>query len=107
MASGRSHANFHRGMAIVAGAGLRQRLIDTRFYVAFRLATDGGQFRNNQVARSLEHSLLAERKRLEVAEIIEMLQHSSDLKNVAGAHLVGKILEAIFPIMSGRNKVRA
>ena len=40
-----------------------------------------------------------------MAEIVEMFEHSGNFKNVAGAHLLGKILETIFPIVGGRRKI--
>jgi len=40
-----------------------------------------------------------------MAEIVEMFEHRGDFKDVAGAHLLGKILETIFPIVGGRRKI--
>ena len=40
-----------------------------------------------------------------MTEIVKMFQNLGDLENVAGAHLVGKIFEAIFPVRSGGRKV--
>ena len=40
-----------------------------------------------------------------MAEIVEMFEHSGNFKNVAGAHLLGKLLETIFPIVGGRRKI--
>ena len=34
-----------------------------------------------------------------------MFEHLGDFKDVAGAHLLGKILETIFPIVGGRRKI--
>src|SRR5437588_2678964 len=34
-----------------------------------------------------------------------MLEHLSDFKNIPGAHLVGKIFEAVLPIAWGRGKI--
>src|SRR5690242_6571412 len=34
-----------------------------------------------------------------------MFEHLSDFKNISGAHLVGKILEAVLPIARRRGKI--
>jgi hypothetical protein len=93
------------GLARMPGAGLHQCLIDAGFDVALWLATNGGQFRDYQVPGPFEHPLLAERQRLNLAEVTKMLEHVGNFKNVAGAHLFGKFLEAILPIVGRRRKV--
>ena len=40
-----------------------------------------------------------------MTEIVKMLEHLGNCKDVAGAHLFGKILEAIFPIVGRRRKI--
>jgi hypothetical protein len=105
MNSGGNGAGSALGFTIMSGAGLRERLIDARLNVALRLATDGRQLRNDEVPRPLEHPLLPERKRLHVAEVIKMLQNLGNLKDIAGAHLLGEIFEAIFPVIGGSGKV--
>src|SRR5207237_8513079 len=40
-----------------------------------------------------------------MTEIVEMFRHLGDFKDVAGAHLLGKILETIFPVVGGRRKI--
>ncbi len=51
--------------------------------------------------RAFEHTLFAEREWLEVAKVRQVFEHVGDGKNVSRAHLVGKILEAVFPIVRG------
>src|SRR2546426_296655 len=40
-----------------------------------------------------------------MTEIVKMLEHLGDFKDVAGAHLLGKILETILPVVGGRRKI--
>src|SRR5580765_5719764 len=91
--SGDAYATI--GSPFMTAAGLRQRGIDTRFDVAFGLAANCGEFRDDQIAGPLKHPLLAERKRFDLAKKTKMLQHFGNLEDVAGSHLVGKILEPI------------
>src|ERR1700687_1357596 len=105
MGAGSGHSRPTIGPALVTSASLCQRLIDARLDVAFRLAADGSEFGNHQVAGPLEHPLFAKRKRFDMAEIVKMLEHLGHLKNIAGAHLVGKVFETIFPVVSRRGKV--
>ncbi len=105
MGAGSGHSRPTIGPALVTRASLCQCLFDARLDVAFRLAADGSEFGNHQVAGPLEHPLLAKRKRLDMAEIVKMLEHLSHLKDIAGAHLVGKVFETIFPVVSRRGKV--
>jgi hypothetical protein len=70
------------------GAGARQSLFDARLNTAFGLATDGGQFGDDQIARTLQHPLLAKTERLKVALESQILEHVGDLKDVARAHLL-------------------
>src|SRR5712692_1327742 len=91
--------------ALMPGAGLHQCLIDARFDVALRLPTNGGQLRDDQIPRPLKHALFAKRQRLYLAEVAEMLEHVGNLKDVAGAHFFGKLLEAILPIVGRSGKV--
>ena len=70
------------------GAGARQSLFYARFDIAFGLATDGSQFGDDQVARTLQHPLLAKTERLEMAQERQVLEYVGDLENIAGAHLL-------------------
>ena len=70
------------------GASAHQSLFNARFDIAFGLATDGSQFGDDQIARALQHPLLAKTERLEVAQESQILEHVGDLENVAGAHLL-------------------
>ena len=105
MGAGSGHASPAIGPALVTGAGLCQCLIDARLDVAFRLTADGSEFGDHQIAGPLEHSLLAKRKRFDMAEIVKMFEHLGHFKDIAGAHLVRKIFETIFPVVSRRGKV--
>ena len=49
-----------RGPCRVSRAGARERLLDARLDAALGLSADGGEFRDDEVARSLEHALFAE-----------------------------------------------
>src|SRR4029453_18519881 len=81
--------------AIMLHPGLGQCLIDARFDVAFRLAANRGEFRDHEITRALKHPLLAKGKWLDLTEIMKMFEHVGDFKNIAGAHLVGKVLEPV------------
>ena len=70
----RSHARA-RGTAFVLVASSCKCLFDARLDVAFGLAADGGKLGDNQIARALKHALLAERERLEVAQVSQILEH--------------------------------
>jgi len=78
-----------------------QSLFDPGLDVAFRLPTNCGQLGNDEISRALEHELLAKRKGLKVAQIGQMLEHVSDFEDISGPHLLGEILETIFPIVCG------
>src|ERR1051325_158856 len=89
----------------MTSASLRQRGIDTRLDVAFGLAANCSELRNHQIAGPLKHSLLAKRERLDLAKKTKMLQHFGNFENIAGPHLVRKILEPILPIAGRRGKI--
>jgi hypothetical protein len=81
--------------SIVLDAGTGQGLFHAWFDIALGLAANGGQFRNHQVASALQHPLFTERERFQVTKIGQVLEHFRRLKNIAGTHLLGEILEAI------------
>src|ERR1041384_2477001 len=103
--AGSGHARAADGSPVVPRPGLCQCVINAGFDIAFGLATNCGKFRNHQVAGPLQHPLLAERKRLQPTQITEVLEHISNLKNVSGPHLIGKIFEAVFPIIRRRREI--
>lgn len=86
-------------------ASARERLFDSRLDAAFGLATDGCQFRDDQITRTLKHPLLAEREWLEMAQKRQILEHLCDFEDVARAHLFREILETIFPVISGGREI--
>ncbi len=100
-----SHADAAVGAAIMPRTGLCQCGIDAGLDAAFGLPTNSGKFRNYQIAGTLQHSLFAERERLNLAEITKMLEHIGDFEDVAGSHLVRKILEPIFPVAGGCREI--
>src|SRR5438876_9978839 len=40
-----------------------------------------------------------------MTEIVKMLEHLGNFKDIARAHLLGKILETILPVVEGRRKI--
>lgn len=92
-------ADTHRA-PVMLSAGTGDRLIYSRLDVALRLTADCSQFRYNKVTRAFQHSLFAKRERLDVAEIRKVLQYISHFEDIAGAHLLGKLFEAILPVVS-------
>src|ERR1051326_152696 len=104
-AGGDGGASLGHVALIMPCAGLVKCLIHSGFDSAFRLATYGGQLRNDQISRTFEHTLLAERERLDMTEIVEMFEHFCNFKDVTGAHLFRKILKKIFPVVGGRRKI--
>jgi hypothetical protein len=93
------------GLTLMPGTGARKRLVNARFDVAFGLATDCSQFGNDKITSSFEHSLFAERKWFEVAEISEMLQDIGDFEDIACSHLLGKLFIPILPIVWGGGEI--
>jgi hypothetical protein len=87
-----------RGTAFMLGAGASESLFDARLDIAFGLATDGRQFRDDKVT-------LAERERFEMTQVCQVLEHIGDLENVARAHLFRKVFEAVFPIVGGGREI--
>ena len=85
---------------VMLSAGTGDRLIYSRFDVALRLTADRSQFRYNKITRAFQHSLFAKRERLDIAEIRKVFQHVSHFEDIAGTHLLGKLFEAILPIVS-------
>src|SRR5437879_6260499 len=62
------HADLCRS-AFVLCASAPERILNPRSDVAFRLAADRSQLGNHQIARALEHALLAKRERLDVTQV--------------------------------------
>src|SRR5215212_10224726 len=93
------------GTAFMFCAGTRQGLCDARLYIAFGLAADGCQFRDDKIACALKHALLAERERLEMAQERQVLKHFCDFKDVARAHLLREVLETILPVIGGGREI--
>ena len=77
-----------RRTSLVLGAGARESLLDSRFDIAFRLPANGGQLRNDEVVGTFQHALFAERERLEMAQVSQMLEDVSDFEDIAGPHLI-------------------
>src|SRR5882672_1628855 len=94
-----------RGPALMLHTSTSESLFYAWFNIAFRLAANRCQFRNHQVASPLKHPLLTKRKRLEVTEVGQVLEHVCSFKNVAGAHLLGEVFETILPIVSGKREI--
>ena len=86
-------------------AGTSDGLIYSRLNIAFGLAADGGQFGDNKVARPFQHPLLAERERLEIAQIGQMLEHIGYFKNISGAHFLRELFETIFPVVRRKREI--
>jgi hypothetical protein len=86
-------------------AGLIEGLIHAWLNIADGLTANGSQLRNHKVTSALEHPLLSKRERFVMAQISEVLQHVGYFKDIAGAHLLGESLEAILPIVTGRDKI--
>ena len=59
--------------SFVARTSLGQRFVHAWLDIAFRLAANSGELGNDQVVRPFEHTLLAKRKGLAVAQEIEVL----------------------------------
>src|SRR6185295_8237636 len=87
------------GSPIMLGASLNEGLFNPWLYVTFRLATNRRQLRNHKITCPLKHSLFAKRQWLQLTEVGQVLEHFSRLKNIASAHLLGKVFETIFPVI--------
>ena len=70
------------GLVPVFGASSGEGLFDARFDVALGLAANRSQFGNHKVTGSLNHPLFAERKRLEVTQVRQMLEHVRYFENI-------------------------
>ena len=67
---------------------------------AFRSGVAGSShFADEEVLRALEHFLFAEGKRLGAAERNEALQDDGDFEERTGAHALGILFEAVFPVV--------
>src|ERR1051325_4422234 len=58
-----------------------------------------GNLGNDQRLGAIQHALLAEREALGLAQERQALQHVGHFVDRAGAHLVGVVLEAPFPVL--------
>jgi hypothetical protein len=105
MNAGSRRTNAANGPVIVPGTCLRERIIHPRVNITFGLTTRGGKFRNHQITGALQHSLFAKRERFHLVEVAEMLEHLGNFKDISTAHLIGKIFEAILPIIRGRSEI--
>jgi hypothetical protein len=94
-----------RRAAIMLAARACEGLFDARLDIAFGLAANGGEFGNDKITGALKHTLLAERERLEMAQVCQVFEHIGDLENIAGAHLFSEVFEAVFPIVGGGSEI--
>lgn len=81
-----------------AQIALRQRQREQLFDLGFFAIARHGDFADQQIAGALEHFLFAEGKRLGLVQRDQVLQHSGDFEQGAGAHAVGILFEAVFPV---------
>jgi len=79
--------------------GLGKRLHDNGFGAFRGGVTGSGHFADEEILRAFEHFLFAEGERLAAAEGDEALQDDGDFEEGPGAHTLGVLLEAVFPIV--------
>jgi hypothetical protein len=83
-----------REAEVALGEGQTEEFLD---FAVFTVAGHG-EFADEEVAGALKHLLLAEGKRLGLVEGDQALEDSGNFEQRAGAHAVGILLEAVFPV---------
>ena len=74
--------------------------LDDRGFGVFRGGVAGrSHFADQQVLRAFEHFLFAEGEGLAAAEGNEALEDHGDFEEGPGAHALGVLFEAVFPVM--------
>jgi len=79
--------------------GLGEGLDDDGFGAFRGGIASGGHFADEEILGAFEHFLFAEGERLAAAEGNQALEDDGDFEEGAGAHALGVLLEAVFPVV--------